>query len=140
LRPYFENPVISPPFHTRPLHQPDQPLFLNATLVGRSSCDAEALLAVAKGLEWTFGRRRGARFGPRPLDVDVLLIGDLVIERPELSIPHPRLRVRRFVLAPLAEIAPDLEVPPDGSSVRELLSALAEEQIVEKGTWSSPPL
>jgi 7,8-dihydro-6-hydroxymethylpterin-pyrophosphokinase len=64
------------------------------------------------------------RFGPRPLDIDLLLYGDLRSDAPELTLPHPRLRERRFVLEPLAEIAPDLAVPPDGMSVRELLAAL----------------
>jgi 2-amino-4-hydroxy-6-hydroxymethyldihydropteridine diphosphokinase len=64
------------------------------------------------------------RFGPRPLDVDIVLWGDRVSDRPELTLPHPRLRERRFVLEPLAEIAPDLAVPPDGITVRELLARL----------------
>lgn len=64
------------------------------------------------------------RFGPRPLDIDILLYGDLRSSAPELILPHPRLRERRFVLEPLAEIAPDLRVPPDGATVRELLARL----------------
>lgn len=65
------------------------------------------------------------RFGPRPLDIDILLYGDLRSSAPELTLPHPRLRERRFVLEPLAEIAPDLRVPPDGATVRELLARLS---------------
>jgi 2-amino-4-hydroxy-6-hydroxymethyldihydropteridine diphosphokinase len=61
------------------------------------------------------------RFGPRPLDVDLLLYGALQSDNPELTLPHPRLRERRFMLEPLAEIAPDLPVPPDGATVAELL-------------------
>lgn len=82
------------------------------------------LLSVCKALELAAGRRRGVRFGPRPLDVDLLVYGDLQIATPELTLPHPRLRERRFVLAPLAEIAPDLRIPPDGARVADLLARL----------------
>lgn len=82
------------------------------------------MLAVCKALEREAGRRKGVRFGPRPLDVDIVLWGDRVSDRPELTLPHPRLRERRFVLEPLAGIAPDLRVPPDGVTVRELLERL----------------
>lgn len=83
------------------------------------------MLAVCKALEREAGRRKNQRFGPRPLDVDIVLWGDRVSDRPELTLPHPRLRERRFVLEPLAEIAPDLRVPPDGVTVRELLERLS---------------
>jgi 7,8-dihydro-6-hydroxymethylpterin-pyrophosphokinase len=76
---------------------------------------------VAKALERAAGRRHGVRFGPRPLDIDLLLYGDLRSSTPELTLPHPRLRERRFMLEPLAALAPDWPVPPDGVTVRELL-------------------
>ncbi|MES1210936.1 MAG: 2-amino-4-hydroxy-6-hydroxymethyldihydropteridine diphosphokinase, partial [Acidobacteriota bacterium] len=87
-------------------------------------------------LEMEAGRRRTVRFGPRPLDVDLLLWDGVVLDRPELTLPHPRLRERRFVLEPLAEIAPDLRVPPDGARVADLLAALPPGQAVE---WMAPP-
>lgn len=90
---------------------------------------------MAKALELAAGRRRGLRFGPRPLDVDLLLHGDLRRDTPELTLPHPRLRERRFVLEPLAEIAPEMRVPPEGVTVRELLGRLGE-QGVERVGWS----
>lgn len=93
------------------------------------------LLVLAKTLERDAGRRDGPRFGPRPLDVDVLLYGGVQLESPELTVPHPRLRERRFVLEPLADIAPDWRVPPEGVTVRELLDRL-EEQGVERVGWS----
>lgn len=92
--------------------------------MGFTALDPEAVLAVCKALEREAGRRRNVRFGPRPLDVDIVLWGDRVSDRPELTLPHPRLRERRFVLEPLAEIAPDLRVPPDGVTVAELLKRL----------------
>ena len=110
-----------------PVPQPD---YLNTVAVGTLAhidLQPEAVLAICKALEWEAGRRRrpqDPRFGPRPLDVDILLWGDRVSDRPELTLPHPRLRERRFVLEPLAEIAPDLRVPPDGVTVRELLARL----------------
>ena len=70
------------------------------------------LLGVAQRLETAAGRERGERWGPRTLDVDVLLVDDLTVDEPDLVVPHPRLWERRFVLAPLADLAPEL-VPPD---------------------------
>jgi 2-amino-4-hydroxy-6-hydroxymethyldihydropteridine diphosphokinase len=79
------------------------------------------------------------RLGPRPLDVDILLYGDVLLDRPELTLPHPRMRERRFVLAPLAEIAPDLTVPPDGARVADLLARLGEGGAVERVEWPGFP-
>lgn len=79
------------------------------------------------------------RFGPRPLDVDVLVYGDVLSDRPELTLPHPRMRERRFVLAPLAEIAPDLALPPDGARVADLLARLGDRDPVERVEWGSFP-
>jgi 2-amino-4-hydroxy-6-hydroxymethyldihydropteridine diphosphokinase len=106
-----------------PVPQPD---YLNTVAVGRTDLQPDAVLAICKALEWEAGRRRNVRFGPRPLDVDILLWGDRVSDRPELTLPHPRLRERRFVLEPLAEIAPELRVPPDGATVQELLARLGQ--------------
>jgi 7,8-dihydro-6-hydroxymethylpterin-pyrophosphokinase len=94
------------------------------------------VLALGKALEHAAGRRPGVRFGPRPLDVDLLLYGDLCSDAPEMTLPHPRLRERRFVLAPLAEIAPDLAMPPDGARVAELLERLDDDPAgVERVEW-----
>lgn len=105
-----------------PVPQPD---YLNTAALASTSLEPGDLLALAKALERAAGRRRNVRFGPRPLDVDLLVYGDLQLSTPELTLPHPRLRERRFVLEPLAEIAPDLRVPPDGARVADLLAALA---------------
>jgi 7,8-dihydro-6-hydroxymethylpterin-pyrophosphokinase len=94
------------------------------------------VLALGKALELAAGRRRGVRFGPRPLDVDLLLYGDRRSDAPEMTLPHPRLRERRFVLAPLAEIAPDLRLPPDGARVAELLTRLDDDPAgVQRIDW-----
>jgi 2-amino-4-hydroxy-6-hydroxymethyldihydropteridine diphosphokinase len=119
-----------------------QPDYLNTAALAHTDMEPEAILALAKALEWEAGRRRGERFGPRPLDVDLLLWGDRVSKAPELTLPHPRLAERRFMLEPLAEIAPGLPVPPEGTTVAELLARLEEEggagqEVVEVG-WSRP--
>jgi 2-amino-4-hydroxy-6-hydroxymethyldihydropteridine diphosphokinase len=115
-----------------------QPDFLNTAAVGRTALAPEAVLAIAKALEMAAGRRPGPRFGPRPLDVDLLLYGDLRSPAPELTLPHPRLAERRFVLEPLAEIAPDLPIPALGASPSELLRRLqAAAPPVERLAWSS---
>jgi 2-amino-4-hydroxy-6-hydroxymethyldihydropteridine diphosphokinase len=117
-----------------PLPQPD---FWNTAAVGRTSLAPEAVLAIAKALEMAAGRRPGPRFGPRPLDIDLLLYGDLRSPAPELTLPHPRLAERRFVLAPLSEIAPDLPIPPLGTPAADLLRQLPPgAPPVERLGWS----
>jgi len=101
-----------------------QPPFLNAVLVGSTGLSPEALLTVAKALEWSAGRRRGERHGPRVLDIDLLVFGDLQRSFPELTLPHAALCHRRFFLEPLAEVAPHLPLPPDGETPREALARL----------------
>jgi 2-amino-4-hydroxy-6-hydroxymethyldihydropteridine diphosphokinase len=113
-----------------------QPPFLNTAAVAHTSLAPEEILALAKALELAAGRRPGARFGPRPLDVDLLLYGDRLSDAPELTLPHPRLRERRFMLEPLAEIAPGWPVPPDGVTVAELLARLGDQSGVERVGWS----
>ena len=115
-----------------PIPQPD---YLNTAVLASSSLEPLELLALAKALELAAGRRRGERFGPRPLDIDLLLYGDRQSSAPELTLPHPRLRERRFVLEPLAEIAPDLRIPPDGATVRDLLALLPPEPLVQRIGW-----
>jgi 2-amino-4-hydroxy-6-hydroxymethyldihydropteridine diphosphokinase len=125
-------------YRSLPLSPVPQPDFLNTAAVAHTSLPPEAVLALAKALERAAGRRRGVRFGPRPLDVDLLAYGSRCADAPELALPHPRLRERRFVLEPLAEIAPDLAIPPDGTTVRELLARLAGQPGVERIGWSVP--
>jgi 2-amino-4-hydroxy-6-hydroxymethyldihydropteridine diphosphokinase len=123
-------------YRSAPVSPIPQPDYLNTAAVGCASLAPEDLLAVAKALELAAGRRPGVRFGPRALDVDLLLWNGRLASRPELTLPHPRLRERRFVLAPLAEIAPELAVPPDGLRVRELLARLPPGQEVARVGWS----
>lgn len=112
-------------YRSAPVSPVAQPDFLNTAALAYTALPPEAVLALAKALERAAGRRRGVRFGPRPLDIDLLLYGDRQSAAPELTLPHPRLRERRFMLEPLAEIAPDWPVPPEGVPVRDLLSRLS---------------
>jgi 2-amino-4-hydroxy-6-hydroxymethyldihydropteridine diphosphokinase len=101
-----------------------QPSVLNAAAVGVSALAAHALLERLLAIEQDFGRTRPYGGAPRTLDLDVILYGDAVIDEPGLVVPHPRFRERRFVLEPLAEIAPGWRDPVTGHSIAELLRRL----------------
>jgi 2-amino-4-hydroxy-6-hydroxymethyldihydropteridine diphosphokinase len=131
--------VVAPLYRTLPASPIPQPAFLNTAALGRTDLPADAVLAVAKRLELAAGRRLSSRHGPRPLDIDLLLWGDRLTDFPELTLPHPSLRSRRFVLAPLADIAPDLPLPPDGARVADLLAAVGQEDRVERVGWRLLP-
>jgi 2-amino-4-hydroxy-6-hydroxymethyldihydropteridine diphosphokinase len=110
----------------------DQPSFLNACLRVRTALGPEGLLDAAKAVERELGRSAGGpRHGPRPIDVDVLLLEDEVVEDPDLRIPHPRLVERRFVLVPLLELDAELTTP-DGTRLADALAALGAGQEVRR--------
>ena len=100
-----------------------QPLFLNAAAVGTASISARELLDALLAIEQDQGRERPYQNAPRSLDLDLILFGDARIDEPGLIVPHPRFRERRFVLQPLAEIAPDMKDPVTGKSISELLQS-----------------
>lgn len=119
----------SPLYRTAPVGLRNQPDFINAAAALETALGAEALLDALLDLEVRFGRRRRDRNGPRTLDLDLLLYDDSEIDLPRLTLPHPRLHLRAFVLRPLAEIAPDLTIPGRGS-VAAWLPAVATQGIV----------
>lgn len=114
-------------YSTAPVGLSNQPQFLNAVVVLDTALTPRTLLAALLFIERLFGRDRAAAVpnGPRTLDLDILLYGDLILSEPELEIPHPRFAQRAFVLVPLAEIAPDLRDPRSGISAAQLLANLA---------------
>ncbi len=115
---------VSSTYDTEPAENPDQPRFLNLVCGISTRLEPIGLLTLVKGIESKVGRVPGKPNSPRPIDIDILFYGDLVMETPKLVIPHPRLLERAFVLIPLAEIAPGLVDPITGKTISQLLAAL----------------
>ena len=106
--------AVSRVYETAPVGGPEQGPYLNAVVALATALSPRELLAVAARIERHAQRQRGARWGARTLDVDVLLVGDEQVDTEELTVPHPRMWQRGFVLAPLADVAPDLVAVPEG--------------------------
>ncbi len=121
-------------YDTAPIGPP-QPRYLNAVLELETELPPKALLAVLQMAENAAHRRRSERWGPRTLDLDLLLYGDEVILDRRLRVPHPEISVRRFVLAPLAELCPALVVPGTARTVAELLARAPPEEVVSVGLY-----
>lgn len=117
--------AASPLYETVPVGgPPGQPLYLNAVLQVVTSLSSRDLLNFCQAVEYRFGRRRLESWGPRTLDIDLLFYGQETVVEPGLVVPHSRLHLRRFVLVPLADLAPSLRHPAIGRSISELLAAL----------------
>jgi 2-amino-4-hydroxy-6-hydroxymethyldihydropteridine diphosphokinase len=121
-------------FETAPLGPP-QPRYLNAVLELDTLLPPRALLAALQAVEALARRQRDQRWGPRTLDLDLLLCGDRALAGPGLTLPHPALAQRRFVLEPLGELAPGLVVPGDGRTVAELLVAAPPWDLAPAGRY-----
>ena len=128
LPPEIQVMAYSSVYESEPWGYPDQPPFLNQVLKAETSLSAPALLATLKSIERNLGRRPTFRYGPRLIDLDILLYNSLVLDTPMLTIPHPKLAERAFVLVPMVELAPDLRHPVLGKTMLEL-----KNQVGEKG-------
>lgn len=122
--------AVSPVYETEPVGGPEQPEYLNAVVAVDTALTPRQLLEVAQGLEDAAGRVRGEQWGPRTLDVDVLLVGDEHVDEPDLVVPHPRLYERAFVMVPLVDLDPMLApwVPAGEAGVRRSEVELAPPQ------------
>jgi 2-amino-4-hydroxy-6-hydroxymethyldihydropteridine diphosphokinase len=124
--------AVSSFYETEPVEFTEQPWFLNCAVALDTSQTPQQLMTSILRIEQEMGRRRVQNKGPRAIDIDILLFDDAVVESPEVTIPHPALHQRRFVLEPLAEIAPEVRHPVLHKTIRELRDALLPEQIVRK--------
>jgi 2-amino-4-hydroxy-6-hydroxymethyldihydropteridine diphosphokinase len=120
--------ALSPVYETAPVGGPAQPEYLNAVLVARTTLHPNALLHRCQQAEQAFHRTRGEVWGPRTLDVDIIVYGDLVSDDPVLTLPHPRARERAFVLAPWLDVEPDAEIPGQGQ-IADLLAAVGRDGV-----------
>lgn len=129
---------VSSVYDTAPLLVTEQPRFHNIVCLGRTTLAPVALLRLAKRIEREQGRADGPRYGPRPLDIDILFYDDLILRTPDLTLPHPGIAARAFVLLPLAEIAPDLRHPALRGAVRALADEVRGQDVRCAGALFTP--
>ncbi len=122
---------ISSVYETAAVYYLDQPDFLNCVVEADTEIFPMRLLLRVSNIERSMGRKRLVPKGPRNIDIDILLHGSSIVETPQLQIPHPRMRERRFVLEPLAELAPDLRHPVEQRTIREMLADAPKQRILK---------
>jgi 2-amino-4-hydroxy-6-hydroxymethyldihydropteridine diphosphokinase len=121
---------VSSVYETEPVDYLDQPWFLNCAVEAETELAALELLQAVRGIEAQMGSKRPIAKGPRLIDIDILLYGNEIVDTPELQVPHPRMHLRRFVLEPLAQIAPNAQHPVSRLSISELLARTPDESAV----------
>jgi 2-amino-4-hydroxy-6-hydroxymethyldihydropteridine diphosphokinase len=121
---------VSSIYETEPVDYLDQPWFLNIAVEAETPLTPATLLQTLRGIETQMGSKKQIAKGPRLIDMDILLFGNEVIDTPDLQIPHPRMQLRRFVLQPLSEIAPNVRHPQSGLTVSELLARTPDKSAV----------
>lgn len=126
LRAIMDIHKLSSVYETEPVGYLDQPRFLNMVCYGQTTASPDELLRSTKAIEEALGREPSFRNAPRPIDIDILLYDNLRMETEDLTIPHPRMSERAFVLVPLAEIAPTAIDPVSGKTAQELLLAVPQ--------------
>lgn len=124
--------LVSSLYETEPVDYAEQPLFLNAICRAQTELGPMQLLSLVKGIEASLGRVPSFPNAPRPIDLDIIFYGDLVMQTPELTIPHPRFKERAFVLIPLLEVAPDLRHPVSGEHIKDLAARVGGREGVKK--------
>ena len=122
--------TVSSFYETEPVDLREQPWFLNCVVEAETSLPPRQLLDALQGIEHAFGSSKLVARGPRLMDLDILFYGASVIRTEEIEIPHPRMDNRRFVLIPLAELAPDLRHPVLGATIAEMISTVQDKSVV----------
>jgi 2-amino-4-hydroxy-6-hydroxymethyldihydropteridine diphosphokinase len=121
---------VSSVYETEPVDYLDQPWFLNCAVEAETELAALELLHAVRGIEAQMGSKKLIAKGPRLIDIDILLYGNEIVDMPELQVPHPRMHLRRFVLEPLAQIAPNAQHPVSRLSISELLALTPDKSAV----------
>ena len=129
---------VSSVYETEPVDYLDQPWFLNCVVQAKTELAARDLLHALRGIESQMGGKKLIAKGPRLIDIDILLYGNEIIDTPALQVPHPRMHLRRFVLQPLAEIAPDVQHPVSHLSIAELLARTPDKSAVRVAAGLQP--